>query len=185
MAIIGTVKLDIHKREREFQILSLSDINVIKWLILYRDKIDLYYGDKTDNFYDHAGNVKELNKELVNTYVDLDRLIELCKFNEEKMALLKLLFMGYTYKDIEDVTQVATSRTIKRRFESICKSIAEMNDRLWRIYIHKNYMNTEFKKCSKCGDELPLTNYFYYKDNNKTFGYRSSCKKCLHPNSSQ
>lgn len=178
MAKIGKVKVDLHKSERDFEVLNLSDVNVIKWLILYRDKIDLYYGEKTDNFFDHAGNVKELNKELINLYVCLDELIAKCDLKEEQLALLKLLFFGYTFKDIEDVSQIATSRKLKRRFESICKSISEMNDRIWKIYIHKNYLSTEFKKCSKCNLELPLTDYFFYKDKKGKDGYRSNCKKC-------
>lgn len=176
---MGNVKIDLKKAERDFSILSLSDIHVVKLLILYRDKIDLYYSEKTDNFYDHAGNVKGLNKELINLYVCLDDLIEKCNFRDDQMALLKLLFIGYTYKDIEDATQIATSRNIKRRFESMCKQIVEMNERLWKIYIHRNYLNTEFKKCTKCQTDLPLTEYFYYRDNNKNFGYRSRCKKCM------
>jgi hypothetical protein len=175
---MGVVKIDIHKSERNFKNLSLSDTNVVKWLILYRDKIDLYYGEKTDNFYNHAGNVKELNAELVNLFVCLDDLIDKCKFKEEQLALLKLLFMGYTFKDIEDATQKATSRTIKRRFESICRTITEMNERLWKIQIHKTYLSTEFRKCSKCESELPLTDYFFYKDKKGKDGYRSNCKKC-------
>ena len=177
---MGTVKIDLHKSERNFENLSLSDINVVKWLILYRDKIDLYYGEKTDNFYNHAGNVKDLNKELINLYVCLDDLIEKCDFKEEQKALLELLFIGYTFKDIEDATQKATSRNIKRRFESMCKLIAEMNERLWKIYIHKNYLETEFRKCFKCESELPLTDYFFYKDIRKgKDGYKISCKKCI------
>lgn len=175
---MGKVKIDLTKGERDFKILNLSDINVVKYLILYRDKIDLYYGEKTNNFYDHAGNVKELNKELINLYVCLDELIEKCEFKEEQLALLKLLFMGYSFKDIESATQKATSRTVKRRFESICKSISEMNERLWKIYIHRNYINTEFKKCSKCEREFPLTDYFYYRDKKGKDGFRSNCKKC-------
>lgn len=178
VATIGSVKIDLNKSERDFKILSLSDINVVKWLILYRDKIDLYYGERTDNFYDHAGNVKELNKELVNTYVCLDELIVKCKFKEEQMALLKLLFMGYTFKDIEDATKIATSRTIKKRFMSMCKSISEMNDRLWRINIHRNYLNTELKKCLECGTELPLTKDFFYRDKENRDGYKTDCIKC-------
>jgi uncharacterized protein YerC len=178
VAKIGIVKVDLHKNERDFGILNLSDVNVIKWLILYRDKIDLYFGEKTDNFYNHAGNVKDLNKELINLYVCLDDLITKCEFKEEQLALLKLLFMGYTFKDIEDATQKATSRTVKRRFESLCKAITEMNERLWKIYIHKNYLNSEFKNCTKCEQELPLTDYFYYKDKKGKDGYRSNCKKC-------
>lgn len=175
---MGKVKVDLEKSERNFRGLNLSDINVVKWLILYRDKIDLYYGEKTDNFFDHAGNVKELNKELINTYVYLDQLIEASQFNEDQIALLKLLMMGYTFKDIEDATKKATSRTIKRRFEKICKSITEMNDRIWKIFIHKNYLDTVFKKCSKCGDELPLTESFFFKDKNGKDGFRTNCKKC-------
>lgn len=178
MATIGTVKLDIQKTERDFKILSLSDINVVKYLILYRDKVDLYYNEKTDNFFDHAGNVKGLNGELINLYVCLDKLIENCEFKEEQLALLKLLFMGYTFKDIEDATHHATSRTIKSRFESICKNITDMNERLWKIYIHKNYLDTSFKKCTKCQTDLPLTDYFYYKDKSNKNGFRSNCKKC-------
>jgi hypothetical protein len=176
---VGMVKVDIHKGERQFKDLSLSDINVVKWLILYRDKIDLYFGEKTDYFFDNAGNSKELNQELINTYAYLDELIEKCDFKEEQIALLQLLFMGYTFKDIEDTTKETTSRTIKRRFESICKTISEMNNRLWKIHIHSNYLETQFKRCSKCNAELPLTDYFFHKDKKGKDGFRNNCKKCI------
>lgn len=175
---MGMVKVDIHKGERQFKDLSLSDINVVKWLVLYRDKIDLYYGEKTDNFFDHASNSKELNQELINTYAYLDELIDKCNFKEGQCALLKLLFMGYTFKDIEDTTKETTSRTIKRRFESICKSISDMNDRVWKIYVHKNYLETEFKTCSKCKEDLPVTESFFHKDKKGKNGFRNNCKKC-------
>lgn len=175
---IGRVKVDLYKNEKDFKILNLSDTNVVKYLISYRDKVDLYYGQKTDNFYDNAGNTKEMNKELINTYVYLDELIELCNFTKEQLALLELLFIGYTPKDIEDVVKKATSRTIKRRFDSICKQIAQMNERLWKIHIHKNYLDTEFKNCSKCNESLPLTSYFFYKDRKTKDGFRNACKKC-------
>jgi hypothetical protein len=175
---VGSVKVDVHKGDRQFKNLSLSDISVIKWLVLYRDKIDLYYGEKTSQFYDHAGNSKELNQELINTYAYLDDLIEKCDFKDEQQALLKLLFMGYTFKDIEETTREATSQNIKRRFNSICKAIADMNDRVWRIYIHKAYLETETKKCKKCEEDLPLTNFFFSPDKTGKDGFRNICKKC-------
>lgn len=172
------VKVDIHKGERDFKNLSLSDINVVRWLVQYRDKIDFYYGERAETFYDNASNSKELNQELINTYAYLDELIDKCNFKEEQLALLKLLFLGYSFKDIEDTTKETTSRTIKRRFNSICKSIADMNDRVWKIYIHKQYLDTELRKCSKCNEELPLTESLFGKDKRNISGFKSYCKKC-------
>lgn len=175
---MGVVRVDLHKGERQFKDLNLSDTNVVKWLILYRDKLDLYYGEKTDNFFDHAGNSKELNQELINTYAYIDKLIELCEFKEEQLALLELLFIGYTFNDIENATKETSSRTAKRRFESICKSISSMNDNLWRMYVHRNFLKTDFKKCSKCNKEYPVTEQFFYKSKNAKDGFRNNCKKC-------
>lgn len=176
---MGIVKVDLHKNERDFENLNLSDTNVVKWLILYRDKVDLYYGDRIpDNFYDHAGNVKELNKELINLYVCLDELIDKCNFSKDQEAMLKLLFMGYTIKDIKNLTKcVTTLDPLYKRFKKICKMIVDENNRQWKIYIHKNYLDTEFKMCSKCNTALPLTEEFFYRW--KNHGYRGwCCKKC-------
>lgn len=172
---MGHVKIDIHKRELPFQNLTLSDVNVVKWLILYRDKIDQYFLNQTDNFYDHAGNVKALNQELIALYASLDHLIERCNFSEKQLAMIKYLECGYGFNELPMFKDVSMAR---KSFNTVCKRIVKENEWLWKVYVHKNKLNSELKKCTKCQEKLPKNGDFFGKDARKRDGFKSYCKKC-------
>jgi hypothetical protein len=175
---MGTVKIDIHSSERGFFNLNLSDKNVVKYLLMYRDKIDIYYKNKTNNHFDNAGNVQKLNQELACLYANIDDLISKCKLSKKQEALLELVSMGMEFKDIAECANMSTAQDLESRFETICKRIAEMNEWMWKRMIHKKYLDTPHKRCSKCKEELPKIRYFFSPDKSKTDGFKSMCKKC-------
>ncbi|MDH6674414.1 hypothetical protein M2277_005106 [Paenibacillus sp. LBL] len=175
---MGSVQIDIYKSEREFSDLNLSDQNIIKYLITYRDKVDIYYGAEKDVHYNNAGNVKRLNQELVHLYAALDELIELCKFNGSQRQLIHLVSIGYTFKDIEEVHGELKAQSIERKFNTICKKIAEMNMDVWKVWVHKNRLGTSTKVCSCCGRELPQLWSFFGTDARNADGFKAICKKC-------
>jgi hypothetical protein len=175
---VGSIKIDLNKKERDFKQLNLSDPNVIKWMILFRDKVDMYYDSRIDTFYNNAGEVKELNQELINTYTYLDELIDKCSFTEDQLGFIRLLSIGYTFKDIEQVTQETTSQNLKRRFEKICNKISFMNNKLWSIWINNNLKLHNTRICSICSNNLPLTQKFFSPDKSKSQGFKHICKNC-------
>lgn len=175
---IGSVSIDVKKHERDFYNLNLSDPHVVKWLIMYRDKVDSHFDSYIDNFYDNAGLVKPFNQELVHTYVYLDTLIEECCFGEKQSKIIHYLSMGYTFKDIMEETNESTVQNIKQRFEYICKKVANENNRSWEIWANRNYLEEDWKECSKCKKTLPLKQKFYSQDRRNKDGFHSICKKC-------
>lgn len=134
---MGAVSIDIHKREREFYPLTLSDSNVVKYLILYRSKVDICYNVTTNfNIY-QAGDSFEMNQELIALYVSLDDTIKRCNFKEKQRELLRLIFEGYTIRDICSMNigykSSATYDMLDRMIDKIVKSNNEQLNRCLKL----------------------------------------------------
>jgi len=97
---LGALSVDIHRGEREFRNLTLSDVNVVKYLILYRSKVDLLYNAERNIDINQAGDMVEFNQELIALYASLDKIIKECRFKEKQSKLLELIFEGNTLQDI-------------------------------------------------------------------------------------
>lgn len=175
---MGVVQIDIQKREREFKTLSLSEANTVKWLLMFRDKVDEYFGEKQDVYFNNAGNVKAVNQELIGIYASLDNLISRCEFSEKQMEIIDMVCQGYSFKDISEITLEGNTQNCKRKFDTICKIIAEMDKYLWKVWANKVIVQGNTKKCERCSNELPLTNYFFGRDKRNRDGLQSTCKKC-------
>lgn len=176
--MLGRVQIDIHKKERPYNILSFSDHKVVKWLIRYRDKLDPYYGDILKRDYFSAGNVQDLNQELICTYVYLDELIKMCNFEPVQLKIIKASYEGYTFEQMDKDLKLGDKRTLWKKFNTICGKIVEANNYLWKIYTHRFYSNTTFKQCAMCKKELPMHLDFFSMDSNNKDKFRSYCKKC-------
>lgn len=175
---MGAVSIDIHKAERDFYNLNLSDVDVVKWLIMHRDKVDIYFGAKTDNQFDVAGHVQKVNQELIHLYAYLDELIKWCKFSEGQLQLIHLISIGYTFKDVEDVYGETTAQNVKRRFITICKSISQMNNEIWSLWVSNAVLKEQSKACSTCEKSLPLKEKYFRKQEDCKDGFRPVCRKC-------
>ncbi|MFS1513065.1 hypothetical protein VQL36_11600 [Chengkuizengella sp. SCS-71B] len=173
MFSITSSKTNLHE-------LNLSDPNVIQWLILYRDQIDIYFNSNANRFFDQAGDVRELNQELINTYIYLDNIIQESQLTDEQLALLKLLFMGYTLYDVATLHHSDVPvRKIKRKFERICNIIWTTNTSKWNRWVHQHVLHTQLKQCKTCLYQLPkVKSHFRKRSDHKGDGFYNVCRAC-------
>jgi predicted DNA-binding protein YlxM (UPF0122 family) len=128
---MGAVGIDLHRNEREFQGLTLSDSNVVKYLILFRSKVDVGYGASTNININQAGDTFEFNQEIIALYTSLDVILKKCKMTKKQESTLKYLFDGHTIGDIAEyykVNRVSAYRVLDR----IVDKIVEKNDEDWK-----------------------------------------------------
>lgn len=133
---MGAVGIDLHKREREYEQLTLSDENVVKYLILYRSKVDVTYGANVNiNIY-QAGDIFEFNQELIALYTSLDALIKDIKIKDKDQEFLRLIFEGHEISDIIELynfPRMTAYRTLNR----IVEKIVTENHNSWKRAIEK------------------------------------------------
>ena len=122
MERLGAVPIDVRRKEREYENLTLSDKNVVKYLILYRSKLDTLY----------TGGTVEFNQELIALYASLDVIIELCNFKEKQIRLLNLLFDGNKIYDICNMNIGYKKSATYDLFDRMVDKIVEVNNHLWK-----------------------------------------------------
>jgi hypothetical protein len=127
---LGAVSVDVHKQEREYINLTLSDENVVKYLITYRSKVDVSYGANTNININQAGDTFEFNQELIALYASLDMLIESISFKEKDEEFLKLVFEGNSISDIIELYDYPR-KTAYRTLDRIVSKIVDENDENW------------------------------------------------------
>lgn len=127
---MGAVAIDVHKKEREYRHLTLSDENVVKYLILYRSKVDVSYGANTNININQAGDMFEFNQELITLYASMDMLIERINLKDKDEEFLRLLFEG---NDISDIIKDFDypRKTAYRTLDRIVAKIVDTNDEDW------------------------------------------------------
>lgn len=176
---MGSVKIDIHKRDREWKNVNFSDEVAIKGLLKYRLKFDLTYKRDNNSLLTSDVDLSEFSEEILCLYIDLDILIKRCNFNDKQNIVLNLYMDGYIEEDIAEVLNVKY-QTVNGIIKSICKKIKKENDRLWltnnMLWNYKR-IDVNYKQCSKCGEWLLKENYFS-PDNTKKDGFKYLCKKC-------
>lgn len=133
---MGAVGIDIHRREREYEQLTLSDENVVKYLILYRSKVDVTYGANINiNIY-QAGDIFEFNQELISLYTSLDILISNIKIKDKDQEFLRLIFEGNEITDIIKLYNFP-QKTAYRTLTRIVDKIVEANHDSWKLAMSK------------------------------------------------
>lgn len=154
---------------------SLGDIDAIKGLIIFRDKLDQFYGIKNEQ----TSEVEDMNISLILLYTHLDSLIDSCNFNQMQLLIINLLNRGYTFNEIDKIPIFLSSNISSRaEFNLICKDIQYHHDKEWDIWINKKFLNVGFKECAYCHEVLPVNNKYFGKDNRNKDGLRSYCKQC-------
>lgn len=127
---MGAVSTDIHKKEREYIHLTLSDENVVKYLLIYRSKVDVTYGADINININQAGDTFEFNQELISLYASLDVIIGKIKMKDKDREFLRLIFEGNSVGDIiEDYD--FPRRTAYRTLDRIVERIVDSNDEAW------------------------------------------------------
>lgn len=175
---LGSVKVDLHGKEMFYKDLTLSDIDALQLLIEYRYKYDKYSGHETNNAFNEAGEITDMNTEIIVTYASLDQLIKQCQFSKDQLKILTMIEQGYVMKEIADELGLRHENNIRQRLDKIVRDIAKMNERNWRksVYVHKMELKT--KQCSKCKENLPATDEFFSPSNQNWDGYFSYCREC-------
>lgn len=128
---MGSLSIDTQKKEREYGDVTLSDKDVVKYLILYRSKVDVVYNATKNVNLDKAGDVFDFNQELIALYASLDVLIEKCSFKDKQLMLLKLIFEGNTVPDICNMDIGYTKSATYRLLDSMISRILQTNHKMW------------------------------------------------------
>ena len=134
---MGAFSVDISKKEREYESLTLSDNNVVKYLILYRSKVDVIHSVNTNTNIERAGDSFEFNQELIALYVSLDTTIDKCNFKEKQVKLLELIFEGNTIHDICKMDIGYKRSATYDLFDRMISKIVTVNHRLWKESMKK------------------------------------------------
>ena len=129
---MGSFVLDIYKNEREWENLNLSDYDTVKYLILYRSKVDSIYNSNINFNINDAGDMFEFNQELVATYASLDTIIDKCNFKSKQRRLLMLLFDGNKIHDICSMNKGYKRSATYDLFDRIIKRIVTQNNIEWK-----------------------------------------------------
>jgi hypothetical protein len=124
------------------------------------------------------GGCLEMNVELIVLYADLDELIKRTRLSKPQRALMQLLQNDMTPEDVEFFVGISQSDIIKS-INLICRRIVEQNNQDWLVWANLNYIKTEWKTCSICGESLPLTDKFFYKNDTTKDKFRPECRKCF------
>ena len=128
---MGVVSIDIEKNEREWHNLTLSDFDTVKYLILYRHKVDVVYNASVNiNIY-QAGDTFDFNKELIAMYASLDNIVEQCKFKDKQKELLRLIFEGNTLQDVCKMDIGFKKSATYELFDRMIIRIVEANNNDW------------------------------------------------------
>lgn len=170
---MGSVKRDIHKKERPFESVSISDPDTIAGLLHFRYKFDPCFMNDQDNYFDVAGNAQDVNGEAITLYISLDEAIKEANLSEIQSYVIEKIAEGYGFSEINGMSYSHA----KSIFDTACRKIAEANYRLWKIYIHKQ-IGSEMKICDACKKELPKNNDFFRERNDSKDGFRRICRKC-------
>lgn len=134
---MGSVAIDTKKKEREFERLTLSDENVVKYLILYRSKVDMSYGANTNIEINSAGDTFDFNQEILALYASLDKTVAETKLTEKQDTLLKLLYEGHTVNDACQILNKHRS-VVQRNFDRIVERIVSTNNEMWYYTMGNN-----------------------------------------------
>lgn len=128
---MGAVSIDIHKKEREYEHLTISDEDVVKYLLLYRSKVDVSYGVNINININQAGDMFDFNQELVCLYSSLDMIIHKLNLKDKEMKLMELLFEGNTMSDVIEYYGYP-KKTAYRVLNRIVEKIVNANNEDWR-----------------------------------------------------
>lgn len=131
---MGAISIDLYKKEREYEHLTLSDTNVVKYLITFRSKVDISYGVNCNFDINQAGDITGFNQELIVLYASLDNIIKRISIKEKDKIFLDLIFEGHDISDIIECYDYPR-KTAYRTLDRIVDKISEVNREDWKSMI--------------------------------------------------
>ena len=179
---MGAVKIDIHKNNYEWQYANLSTIESIRGLLKYRTYYDTLYSHPRDiyNCFDSHIDAQTLCEEIICLYIWLDDMIKKANLTKTQKGIINLYMGGYNESDIVEklnISRQSVNGTIKSACQRILKAVEE-NWKLDFAYWNKVKVDTDFKQCSKCKENLPATEEYFGTDERNKDNFKSYCKKC-------
>ena len=139
---LGSVQVDIYKKEKEYKHLTLSDENVVKYLILYRSSVDVSYGANVNVNINQAGDMFDFNQELICLYASLDNLIKRLELKDKEKELIDLVFSGNTISDVVNSYGYAR-KTAYRIFNKVIDKVVKLNYEDWSYTVKRKINNQE------------------------------------------
>ena len=131
---MGHVKLEQRNDGKgcaQFLYLPLSEPRVVRILISQRSRLDpLFYPSAETVDFNSTAGVYVTGDPVTNTFLDLDRLIELAGLNEQEMYVVNKLMYGYSCLDISEIKKW-TLDTVKHIFRRSVAKIVHANYVLW------------------------------------------------------
>lgn len=165
----------------EWDMVTLSDSNAIKGLLKFRYRFDLLLEDGSDRYgLESNCDLAKLSEDVICIYADLDNLINKANFNTYQSKILKMYMYGNTEDDIAELLNVER-QSINSVIDKICEVLCELNYQNWKldyVFWDKVKVNSDYKKCSKCGEFMPATEEYFSPDTSKLDGFKYICKKC-------
>lgn len=127
---MGSIKVDHQKSERPLSFFSFSDMDAIKGLIKNRCIIDEYYDISHDYCYNNAGDVSEINTEIIVTFQTLDDYIKKINLSKIEQEFVQYLYQGYPFKYIGEEL-VLKKKDMDHMLNDIAYRIKSLNDNLY------------------------------------------------------
>ncbi len=146
MNYLGAVTVDLKKKERDYEHFTLSDKDVVKYLITSRSKIDLSYGAVVNININQAGDLFDFNQEIIALYASLDSILNRLDLKEKDQKFIHLLFEGNTVADIIKYHDYP-KKTAYRTMDRIIEKITALNEQDWKETMLRNgYIKNEGDK---------------------------------------
>ena len=127
---MGSVSIDVYKNEKEYRHLTLSDGNVVRYIMEFRSQVDVTYGASTNIDINVAGDMMDFNVELIALYASLDHILARITMKEKDRLFLDLLFQGNKVGDIIKYHNYPRM-TAYRILERIVEKVVEINKDDW------------------------------------------------------
>lgn len=175
---MGAVQIDIHKKERPYERIVLTEPEMVKELIENRDKLDPCFDLVIERSPYVAGVENDLNQELIALYSDIDRCIKFCEFSENQLRMIDMISRGWTMEEIAislDITKQSVSEALEKMYARIVRA----NMDIWSMaaFTARN-KKVKWQVCNgNCKRNLPLAEKYFRKRKNKDIFYKK-CREC-------
>lgn len=159
---------------------TLSDPMTVRGLIANRTNYDKMYEYELMSGGGVGADLCDANEIVICIYADLDNLIKKTRFTKVQKEVLSLHMDGYSTEEISEYTKTE-KRSVESALNLACEKISEANYENWKlnyIYWNKKRVTTDFKKCSKCKEVLPMTEEYFRLRKDTSDGLMYICRCC-------